>query len=585
MNSEEYKQKMLDLLKDDQTYHPITRDPTSRFQKLNNNLVQRLHTLKLIDLRTTYKLKTNSALCPRIYGQPKAHKQGLPLRPVVPNITAPSYNLSKYIGQMIRKSINSQYNVKDSFEFCEFINTVTLPPGHVLISLDVVSLFTCVPKLLVVHDVIYGWEEIKKHANNINLDLFLEMIEFCIDASYFKFNEQHYQQIFGTAMGNPLSSTVADLVMENLLVSVVHKLDFQLPFLKKYVDDIVTAIPPDKLDHVMEVFNSYNEHLQFTYELENNYRLPYLDMLLVRTETQTIRTEWYQKPIASGRFLDFHSFHPLNQKLNTATNLINRINTFSTNLSDQQKVKIMDNQLKINNYPRALRNRLINHRNTRRINPPVDPVQNDQTTPTQHLQHTYRSIAYIPTLTEQVKKQLKKDYPHIKLATRNIKTTKTMFTQMKDTTHKEDHKNVIYSIPCTDCNQQYIGMTTNKLRTRISGHKSTLNTLERLRQTGIPQDDPQLTTLSERTALLNHCIQLNHTFSFENTKILDRHNIESALPILEMLHISITPNTVNKRTDTEQLNPIYAGIINNLKCHNKHRHDNNVTVDCNPTEN
>lgn len=131
----------------------------------------------------------------------------------------------------------------------------------------------------------------------------------------------------------------------------------------------------------------------------------------------------------------------------------------------------------------------------------------------------------------------------------------------------------------------FICVTTNKLRTRISGHKSTLNTLERLRQTGIPQDDPQLTTLSERTALLNHCIQLNHTFSFENTKILDRHNIESALPILEMLHISITPNTVNKRTDTEQLNPIYAGIINNLKCHNKHRHDNNVTVDCNPTEN
>ncbi|XP_038117299.1 uncharacterized protein LOC119769342 [Culex quinquefasciatus] len=210
MNSEEYKQKMLDLLKDDHTYQPITRDPTSRFQNKT----------------------TTSALCPRIYGQPKAHKPGLPLRPVVPNITAPSYHLSKFVGQMIRKSIHSQYNVKNSFEFCEFINTVTLPPGHVLISLDVVSLFTCIPKVLVTHDIIYGWDNIREHANNICLDLFLELVEFCIDASYFKFNEQHYQQIFGTAMGNPLSSTTADLVMENLLDYASQKLDFQLPFLK-----------------------------------------------------------------------------------------------------------------------------------------------------------------------------------------------------------------------------------------------------------------------------------------------------------------------------------------------------------------
>lgn len=159
-----------------------------------------------------------------------------------------------------------------------------------------------------------------------------------------------------------------------------------------------------------------------------------------------------------------------------------------------------------------------------------------------------------------------------------------MFTQMKDITHKEDHKNVIYSIPCNDCNQHYIGMTTNKLRTRISGHKSNINTLEHLRQTGIPIEDHQITTLRERTALLDHCIQHNHNFSFENTKILDRHNIETSLPILEMLHISINPNTVNKRTDTEQLNTVYAGIVNTLRrFHNKQSNDRNVR--CNPTQN
>lgn len=442
------------------------------------------------------------------------------------------------------------------------------------------SLFTCIPKWLVIHDVICGWDDIREHANNICLDLFLELVEFCVDASFFKFNEQHYLQIFGTAMGNPLSSTVADLVMENLLTTAVHKLDFQLPFLKKYVDDIVTAIPLDKLDHVMEVFNSYNEHLKFTYELENNNQLPYLDMLLVRKDNQTIQTEWYQKPIASGRFLDYCSFHPLYQKLNTANNLINRINTFSTNLSDGQKAKIMDEQLKINNYPKSLRHRLINRRNCHRNS----STNQAPTTATPDLQHTYRSIAYFPGLTENIRKQLNEDYPTIKLATRNIKTTRTMFTQTKDITHKEDQKNLIYSIPCNNCNQHYIGMTTNKLKTRISGHKSNINTLEHLRQTGITDDDHQITTLRERTALLNHCIQHNHNFCFDNTKILDRHNTESALPILEMLHISINPNTVNKRTDTEQLSTVYAGIVNTLR-RNKNKQSNNSDASNNSTHN
>ncbi|XP_053691801.1 uncharacterized protein LOC128740287 [Sabethes cyaneus] len=357
-------------------------------------------------------------------------------------MTAPSYELSKFVGKMIQNSIDSSYNIKDSFEFCDFINSVTLPPGYSLISLDVVSLFTCIPKDLVCHDVICGWEQIKPHAKNICVDLFLELVEFCIDASFFKFDGRFYKQTFGTAMGNPLSPTIADLVTETLLDCVLKRLNVKLPFIKKYVDDLVTAIPLDKLDHVVDTFNSYNPNIQFTCEIEENNRLPFLDMLLVRHDDQHISTEWYQKPIASGRFLNYLSAHPPHQKINMAINFINRVDKLSPGLSEASKLEIMHRHLELNDYPKKLRNRLINRRNTRQ-NIVNQPDQNNADT-------TYRSILYIPYLTDKIGKYLKKDYSSVKLATRNTNLAKQYYTQTKDKIANDEHCNVIYGIPCND---------------------------------------------------------------------------------------------------------------------------------------
>ncbi|XP_055522574.1 uncharacterized protein LOC129716759 [Wyeomyia smithii] len=361
MLAEDYKQKMLSMLNDNKTYLPIPRDPTSRYQRTNNEFAKRLLNLNLIDKQTATRLTTYNAICPRIYGQPKAHKPNLPLRPVVPNMTAPAYNLSKFIGKIIQNSIDSPYNIKDSFTFCNFICSVTLPPDYILISLDVISLFTSIPKALVTHNIITQWEKINVNTN-INLDLFIEIAEFCIESSYFNYNEQHFQQVFGAAMGNPLSPIIADLVMETLLDTVTQSLNFKPPFIKKYVDDLLLAIPESQIGHVLETFNSYNEHIQFTYEMENNKRLPFLDMTLIRQENQKILTEWYMKPIASGRFLDYNSFHPLHQKINMAKNFIRRVDKLSTHLQDADKARIIHQQLSLNNYPKSLRNRLINRR-------------------------------------------------------------------------------------------------------------------------------------------------------------------------------------------------------------------------------
>lgn len=131
MDREEYDRKMKALIEDDDTYAKINRDPTSTLQTKSNNIVKRLQDLALIDDNTARKLRRYDLVCPRIYGQPKAHKPDLPLRPVVPTVTAPTYMLCKFAAEILQDSLKSRYTTSSSFEFCEQIVSITLPEGYI----------------------------------------------------------------------------------------------------------------------------------------------------------------------------------------------------------------------------------------------------------------------------------------------------------------------------------------------------------------------------------------------------------------------------------------------------------------------
>ncbi|KAI4476581.1 hypothetical protein M0804_013475 [Polistes exclamans] len=72
-------------------------------------------------------------------------------------------------------------------------------------------------------------------------------------------------------------------------------LPFPVPFLKVYVDDVITAIPKDRMDQTLKTFNSVHNRIQFTMEVENNGTLPFLDMNIIRNEDGSIVTNWVDK--------------------------------------------------------------------------------------------------------------------------------------------------------------------------------------------------------------------------------------------------------------------------------------------------
>ena len=113
-------------------------------------------------------------------------------------------------------SQTSNVNVNNSKEFAEEIRNTRLEEGECITSFDVTSLFTSIPVTSAIEVIKGRWEqdtELPKitilSTNNI-----LEVLEFCLNNTYFLFQSQYFEQTKGAAMGSPVSLIVANIYME-----------------------------------------------------------------------------------------------------------------------------------------------------------------------------------------------------------------------------------------------------------------------------------------------------------------------------------------------------------------------------------
>ena len=87
------------------------------------------------------------------------------------------------------------------------------------------------------------------------------------------------------------------------------------------MDDIITCIKLEDLPILLDTFNSFHNRLQFTYEVEKDSCLSFLDTLVIRSENK-LTTNWYHKPSWSGRYINFFSVHPTQHKVGLIKGLI-----------------------------------------------------------------------------------------------------------------------------------------------------------------------------------------------------------------------------------------------------------------------
>lgn len=235
MNKSEYNKLSLDILDDQKYYKVLNKDPTLTIQGKSNDMIKNLVRNNHISAEVGKQLYTYNSIPARFYGLPKIHKPTLSLRPIVSSINTPTSKLSIFIGKVLTASFNNEndrYYIRDSFQFSELINNFQLPENYVVVSFDVVSLYSNIPIDLVAEVLENRWDTISPHTN-IPKREFVALVRFVFNSSFFTYNKKIYSQIFGCPMGSNLSPVIARLIMDYTLNKIVEKLPFQVPFIKK----------------------------------------------------------------------------------------------------------------------------------------------------------------------------------------------------------------------------------------------------------------------------------------------------------------------------------------------------------------
>ena len=216
----------------------------------------------------------------------------------------------------------SRHKVQSTKDFIDIIKTVQIPDDHKLVSFDVKSLFTSIPLQLALDcnetAITNSTHELPLPKENI-----MDLLKLCLTCSFFQYNDKHYKQLHGTAMGSPVSGVEAEIVMQNIEQQALATYKETLPFWLRYVDDTFTAVHKDEIDFLHEHLNKQNTYIQFTWEIEENGKIPFLDCLVSR-DNHKLRTTIYRKPTNTDRLLDQCSYHPTCHKATAVRTLTRR---------------------------------------------------------------------------------------------------------------------------------------------------------------------------------------------------------------------------------------------------------------------
>lgn len=537
MDREQYFNLSYDILSDLDYYQPLQRDPTSTIQQKANKIVSELKRDNKIDADIARTLTIYNSVASKFYGLPKVHKPTLSLRPIISSIDSPNSKIAHFVTDILTKAYSKEnrYYISDSFQFSSIVNDMHIPDDHVIASFDVVSLFTNIPLDLVLRSIGNRWDTIKNFCT-LDLNRFIELIKFVFDTTFFSFDGKFFKQIFGTPMGSVISPIISLYVMDDLLDIALNRLPYQMFLIKKYVDDIICVLPSNQLDITLDIFNGVHDKIKFTIEKENNdFSVPFLDTLVMRFG-DCIRTDWYTKPTSSGRYVNYHSYHTTKVKINTVLNMRNRVVQVSHPSFHRKNLNKLFEIMLQNSFPPALLKKLIYSTPTQRnTENNVTEVQPSQTV-------VYRSLPYVRNLTESLISVLSQ-INGLKIAVKNQKSIKSLFTRKKDSTPILQQSGVVYSLRCQGCSSVYVGQTSRNLSSRITSHRSDIRR-----------------NISS-CALAKHVCDTGHTVDYQNPKVLDIEKNYRKRTFLEMVRIAQTNDSMNYRRDIQGLSNVYTFLL------------------------
>ena len=529
LNTADYNSKIQDLLKDTNTYKILKKDPTQVHKRQLTNILKEWKDQGRISDNLYHQLYPTSEMPPRFYGLPKIHKQGTPLRPIVSSIGSITYNVARHIANILSPMVGKNgHSIKNSTEFAKKIQNMEIPPGRHMISYDVSALFTSIPTKKAV-DVIRN--KIKEdHEFQIRSELsseqILQLLEFCLDTTYFKINNRFYQQTHGAAMGSPVSPIVANLYMENFEINAIRLAERKPHVWLRYVDDTFVILHEYDTENFTKHINSLDSDIKFTVEEESDGKLPFLDTLVILNSDGSLKTQVYRKKTHTDQYLNWDSNHHLEHKRSVVRTLLHRAECIVSAEEDRkEEITHVKQALRANGY-KEWSLKLPNKKHTPEKN------KTKKRTSTRPV-----GLPYIKGTSEKLQRLFNQQ--GVTIYHKPLNTIRSMLVRPKDPVPKENQCGLIYKITCDDCNHNYIGETARPLGVRFKEHTSRQNT---------------------NSPLKDHLMECGHTCTLESAKILDKEENWFRRRVKEALHIRRERPTLNRDPGLE-LAPVYSQLL------------------------
>jgi hypothetical protein len=543
ISNDEYKNKVQSFI-DKNNFKNMTKDPTQQFSKVTNSMISNS---KIIKKEEKYRLKVINPQAPKLRGQPKTHKPGIPMRPVVNFRTAPTYHLCKYLNKKIQEKLNweQSFNVKNTVDLVTKIKDVIIPDNSIFISFDVKDMYSNIPP----KETIKILEEDLRNNNVNNREIkdIISLTKTCCDQNYFEFNSKYYLQENGLAMGSPLSGLLSDIYMHNLEIKNIcntsNPYNDKIIYWHRYVDDIICLFNGtiEESKDFLSFLNTISPEIKFTQEIQTN-EINYLDVT-IRKNKNKHDFKIYRKPTQTDLLIPSKSNHPWQYKIAGFRSMINRMLSIPmTKHNFEEEKNIIKFLAHKNGYNHNLIDKIIKKTMKNKRKPKIE---------NQNI--NYINVPHNTKLNKAIRKTFHNTNFQLSYTTKNnafILINKKLNKNTNDNNENKYNKSGIYQIKCSDCNMTYIGQTGRSFTTRFKEHIQALKSNNKT---------------SMKSTFAEHLLNTNHNYKNmeENLHILEFLKKGEKMDAKENLYIYLEHqdkphNLLNTQIETN--NPIYQKI-------------------------
>ena len=481
-----------------------------------------------------------------IYFLPKIHKKKSawpvpdrmpPGRPICSDCNSESYHIASFLEHHLHplSTLHPSY-IKDTPDLLAKLKNIHLSEGDILISMDVTGLYTHIETGLGLSAVDKAFQ---RHPDPKRPDkLLLDLLELSLTRHDFRFDDQWFLQIRGTAMGKRFAPSYANIYMAEWEETVLLKYPKRPSHYFRFLDDMWAVWPHslEELHEWLQVLNSHHPSIKLTMTF-SPLTVDFLDITIFKGPdfhtTGILDTKVFFKPTDSHALLHHTSFHPPHTFKGIVKSQLIRFDRICSRPEDREEaIQVLFTALRQRGYTRQFlrtvrrsweddkKRREEKERDTREgigsqtieegEAPPgkIIPIislysEHSSTLHRQLMTNLQRAQPDLP-FTQEIRvvsafkrnKNLTDFLVHSKLPgikpqrihpsrTWRLKNPSTGETVALPKGLPPSTENVVYCLKCRVCGKLYVGETGSSLTQRLSSHRYAISTGRNLSHLGL----------------------------------------------------------------------------------------------------